>query len=74
MDDDGDGGEQSNAIYYSWIWTKGMKVRVCAKRVKHKRHSKKVVHLGNVPVSTMKHRFGLHHKGIHTTHRPHLRR
>lgn len=69
-DDEGD----TNAQYYSHLWTKPIKVRSSPKRVKHKRHSKKVIHIGNVSVSIIKHLRGLHNERIHTTHSPLFRR
>jgi hypothetical protein len=36
MEDEDDAGEQTNAIYYAAIWTKGHKVRIEVKRAKVK--------------------------------------
>lgn len=56
MSDDEDGGERTNAEYYSRFWTKPMKVRSAAKRVKPKRSGKKVAPLSSSPNVGNRHR------------------
>ena len=68
-----DGGESSNANYYGHLWNKQWKLRVSAKRLKHKRHSKKLILLGDMSVGAVKHLLRLHHKRIHARNRPLLR-
>ena len=68
-DDEGD----SNAQYYSHLWTKTMKPRSAPKRVKHKRHLKKAMLLRNMLIGSVEHLARLHDKRIHTAHGP-LRR
>ena len=70
MSEDDDGGEAMNSVYYSGLWTKQLKLRTAAKRVKHKRSLKKAILLGNVPVGIVEHLWRLHHKRIHARHRP----
>ena len=83
MDDDDDGGESMNAVYYGHLWTKQIKVRSAAKRLKHKRWSKKTgranllgetVLLGDVQIGTVKHLWRLHHKRKDSPKCPLLRR
>lgn len=74
MSEDEDGGESMNAVYYGHLWTKTLKVRSAAKRVKHKRSGKKAVFLGDMLVCAVKHLVGLHHKRIHSRKSPLLRR
>lgn len=68
-DDEGD----TNAQYYSHLWTKPIKVRSAAKRVKHKR-SQKAVRLGNLSVCLVEHLRRLHHKRVNARLRPLLGR
>lgn len=70
MSEDDDGGEAMNSVYYSGLWTKQLKLRTAAKRVKHKRASKKTILLGNVPVGVVKDLRRLLNKRIHARHRP----
>ncbi len=70
MTEDTDGGDHTNAVYYEQHWTKQIKVRVYAKRVKPKRYLKKSVHLGDMPVGIVKHLRRLHDKRIHPSHAP----
>lgn len=72
-DEDGDGGESMNAVYYGHLWTKPMKVRSAAKRVKHKRALKKAVFFGNVSVGAVKHLARLLNKRKDPRHTPLLR-
>lgn len=65
--------EGTNAQYYSAHWTKQIKVRSAAKRLKHKRISKKSVLLGDVSIGTVKHLWRLHHKRKHARKCPLLR-
>ncbi len=73
MSDDEDGGERTNAEYYSAYWTKPIKPRTAAKRVKPKRVSKKAMGFGDLAVGLVEHLRRLHHKRIHTRKGPLLR-
>lgn len=68
-DDEGD----TNAQYYSHLWTKTMKPRSAPKRVKHKRHLKKTMLLRNMLIRSVEHLARLHDKRKDATHSPLLR-
>lgn len=60
-----DDENDTNAQYYSALWTKVIKPRSQSKRLKHKRVSKKMMRLGDVSIRTIEHLLRLHHKREH---------
>lgn len=67
-EEDEDGGEHTNALYYERFWTKPRKARGVAVRLE------KTVLLRNLTVSLVEDLVRLHHKGVDPRHRPLLRR
>ena len=67
-DDEGDGGEHTNAEYYGRVWTKPIKQRTEPKKAKVK--SKEVIHLCDILVGTLKHLRRSHRKGVNSTISP----
>ena len=68
MSDDEDGGEHTNAQYYSATWTKPKKVRLEPKKAKV--NSKQLVIFCDVLVGTVEHLGRLHDKRKHTSKCP----
>ena len=62
MNDDEDGGEHTNREYYNHVWTKPIKVRTEPKKVKQKRHLKKIIHLCDVLICAVEDLGRSHHK------------
>lgn len=71
MNEEEDGGEHTNAIYYERFWSKPPKVRTEAKTAK--RRLEETMLLRNLPVGLVEDLLRFHHKRKHTTHRPLLR-
>ena len=68
-----DSEPDTNDKYYQHLWTKPLKKRTTAKKVKPKRSLKKTIVLGDMLVRSVKDVRRFHNKRIDATHSPLLR-